>query len=1163
MVDTAHIAQTKHRPDHYPTSPALSPLPSPTQTMRATFPPAPTRPSTSVSPPSTELDLSTPRRNVLTLSELNPPHSREDSGPVLYDSAASRIAPSSPSSSSSSSESIKIGAGPTLSRDALRSFGSAVHDLYSPSAHSPNTLFNDSFQAAPDFFDYAPERHQSGVFDTAASEAVEPLAKLNMNASDSSGKPPFRGRSYSNTSRRGPPGRQSQQPPPQAFGPPVGYFQDQPQGFPGQYQTANPPYAQRGPFVPSHAQYAMAPAANMAHQQPGGAQYAYPSHPGLHAPDTSMHPQNQLLGYTTNTMVPILQPHYSYTGHSPSEAGSSSNPMGGLSYSASSAATTPAVYSSAHNSPTSHTPSQALTQSYGAHSPYGAARFPTPPFMYPPASFTHSGNTMYQSPFSYGQQYRPAMTVPAEQDSARGQGTWWYLPPGTRPAPSPHYDAYVPQPYPMYSPIQSHDVDSYGQTQSSSSTAHYPTVSSRAPPQHQPFPSSHLPPPLSQQQPEPPPPPFYDVNAISRSASEPARSEAASSSSVFSRAPGRFETPAPPSAARRPYHPNPPANRSEWVMWAGNVPSDATHDELWRFFNRSSSPAASSSSSASAPLIGAGAASLSALSSPAEPASTVHGGVSSIFLISRSNCAFVNFASEQHLHAAIARFNGQPLRPNDPRCPRLVCRVRAREDDLKAGVGGQRGSGIHVKWVKEQRAKAKTQQAQARAAGSPEASSSERSIVTPSSNSPVDAASSLMRSLSLSSADDLATTGGGSGGMPLRRVKKASGHSNSSESYASTSSSMLQQHFPKRYFILKSLSQFDLDLSVEQGVWATQKHNEGILDQAYRTSKDVYLIFGVNKSGEFYGYARMAGPVLKGHGEPGSDRRVSWASRSSIDPTQARRSTTGGPSSPSATRKPYVPYFSPSDGPRYEDSPLPMEEKTEGVAVAKPNLNLHSISAPAVMLDPHNPLSSVSNGPRYGERSYDPVLPAVPSMLRHSQTSEDEFQLDPHAPDRAIKHHSADDVETDSSGVKRWDAAPRVSETSSLGSVREEEEEMGEPGSLPDMARAGPGEPSGQGEEAGVQKKEDGPVWGESFRVEWIKTTRLPFYRTRQFRNPWNHDREVKVSRDGTELEPSVGQALLDEWEKPEPSPPSQPPHRSGTKSSPPDVAPGREEGPG
>jgi hypothetical protein len=55
---------------------------------------------------------------------------------------------------------------------------------------------------------------------------------------------------------------------------------------------------------------------------------------------------------------------------------------------------------------------------------------------------------------------------------------------------------------------------------------------------------------------------------------------------------------------------------------------------------------------------------------------------------------------------------------------------------------------------------------------------------------------------------------------------------------------------------------FDLDLSVEKCLWATQRHNEGVLDQAYRTAKDVYLIFGVNKSGEFYGYARYAFVVL-------------------------------------------------------------------------------------------------------------------------------------------------------------------------------------------------------------------------------------------------------------------------------------------------------------
>lgn len=65
-----------------------------------------------------------------------------------------------------------------------------------------------------------------------------------------------------------------------------------------------------------------------------------------------------------------------------------------------------------------------------------------------------------------------------------------------------------------------------------------------------------------------------------------------------------------------------------------------------------------------------------------------------------------------------------------------------------------------------------------------------------------------------------------------------------------------------------------------------------------------------------------------------------------------------------------------------------------------------------------------------------------------------------------------------------------------------------------------------------------------AFKIEWIKTGPLSFSKTRHLRNPWNGDREVKVSRDGTEVEPSklyvpiqtdtadVGALLLAEWEK-------------------------------
>ncbi|TFK97069.1 YT521-B-like domain-containing protein [Pterulicium gracile] len=300
-----------------------------------------------------------------------------------------------------------------------------------------------------------------------------------------------------------------------------------------------------------------------------------------------------------------------------------------------------------------------------------------------------------------------------------------------------------------------------------------------------------------------------------------------------------MRTPDGGGKGKKSHHPNPPAFRSEWVMWVGNVPSDSTHDELWQFFTRPEEVADQNDrgEGTSGGKPGAG-----------------------IFLISRSSCAFVNLASEEQLDAAIFSFNGLSLRPHDPRVPKLVCRVRRREDDMRAGVGGQRGIGLHAKWLKEQQAMTRQDAAEPQ------------------------------RPRTISATSDTTTD--------------------------DTNSSFLERYFPKRYFILKSLTQYDLDLSVTKGLWATQKHNEGVLDKAFRTSHDVYLIFGVNKSGEFYGCARPAGE------------------------------------------------------------------------------------------------------------------------------------------------------------------------------------------------------------------------WGESFRIEWIKTERLPFHRTKHLRNPWNHDREVKVSRDGTELEPTVGEALLREWDR-------------------------------
>lgn len=64
---------------------------------------------------------------------------------------------------------------------------------------------------------------------------------------------------------------------------------------------------------------------------------------------------------------------------------------------------------------------------------------------------------------------------------------------------------------------------------------------------------------------------------------------------------------------------------------------------------------------------------------------------------------------------------------------------------------------------------------------------------------------------------------------------------------------------------------------------------------------------------------------------------------------------------------------------------------------------------------------------------------------------------------------------------------------------------------------------SSSGPEGGLEDK----TWGKPFKLEWLCTTRLPFYRCRGLRNPWNSNREVKIARDGTELEPSVGRRLI------------------------------------
>ncbi|KAL4073294.1 YT521-B-like domain-containing protein [Scleroderma yunnanense] len=519
---------------------------------------------------------------------------------------------------------------------------------------------------------------------------------------------------------------------------------------------------------------------------------------------------------------------------------------------------------------------------------------------------------------------------------------------------------------------------------------------------------------------------------------------------------------------RRPYHPNPPANRSEWVMWVGNVPGDTTHNELWRFLKRSASPG------------------------PGDEGAEVEiDGVASIFLISRSNCAFVNFDTKEHLQRAIGQFNGQQLRPNDRRCPRLVCRARRKEDDLRAGVGGQRGTGVHTEHIRKQRQQEREK------------------VEEPSSSAEDGTHSALSEASEASTRSRVPPALLLSGDEEATKAQSLTVKAPSISSLASTSSSFLARYFPKRFFILKSLTQFDLDLSVERGLWATQKHNEGILDQAYRTSKEVILIFGVNKSGEFYGYARMTSRILRG------ESNISWASRTddppssipSISPSQGLKQ------SRTAAESPESPIVS------TEDSPMPISSpERERIGVRSPITNVYTYqdrqSAPA-RLGPSPPreFSIELATPRFSLGEESGLRPAAPLISKVSFSAAAniparEIVLDKSAPARAVRNKLS--MEDPKAGKCLLQP---VQEENLAGSVCEGDD--------------GPEAP--RPEKQTSTEHHDGS-WGETFKIEWLCTERLPFQRTRHLRNAWNKDREIKVSRDGTELEPCIGQRLIDEW---------------------------------
>ncbi|KXS97603.1 hypothetical protein AC578_5769 [Pseudocercospora eumusae] len=233
--------------------------------------------------------------------------------------------------------------------------------------------------------------------------------------------------------------------------------------------------------------------------------------------------------------------------------------------------------------------------------------------------------------------------------------------------------------------------------------------------------------------------------------------------------------PSPHSSSLFPFPPSPllsrrgpprKPKRSGHAVWVGNIPLGASIEALKDHFSRDAT-----------------------------------NDIESVFLMSKTNCAFVNYRTKEACEAAVERFNHSVFGS-----VRLLCRLRRD-----------------------------TQNRSRDESTSPDpAPSSDRSDSVLESNNEVDGLSEQIASLDIEHVE---------GEKPAT-----------------------PRHLQDRYFVLKSLTKEDLNESLQKGTWETQPHNQTLLDSAYREAqrcgKNVYLIFSVNKSGEYFGYARMISSPL-------------------------------------------------------------------------------------------------------------------------------------------------------------------------------------------------------------------------------------------------------------------------------------------------------------
>ncbi|XP_050432026.1 YTH domain-containing protein 1-like isoform X2 [Adelges cooleyi] len=96
-----------------------------------------------------------------------------------------------------------------------------------------------------------------------------------------------------------------------------------------------------------------------------------------------------------------------------------------------------------------------------------------------------------------------------------------------------------------------------------------------------------------------------------------------------------------------------------------------------------------------------------------------------------------------------------------------------------------------------------------------------------------------------------------------------------------------------RFFVIKSNNSENIELAKVKNCWSTRPWNETKLNQAFRTCKNVILIFSVKESGKFTGFARISEParydlspvgwVLLGGRNFSGVFKIDWISKKDLD----------------------------------------------------------------------------------------------------------------------------------------------------------------------------------------------------------------------------------------------------------------------------------------